>query len=73
MNGRAEEGVSLERWQEYDCPVTGIDFDLDAMVCQGDAFDCPGCRGTHVATPELVTQYERDERGTRMVPLQVRA
>lgn len=70
--------MTVKRWQDYDCPVTGIDFDLGTeswapMVYEGDDFHCSGCGGTHVATAELVQQYEEDESGeVRGVALQRR-
>lgn len=38
-------------WQEYDCPATGLDFDLDGaqILIAGESFNCAGCRGTHTA------------------------
>ena len=40
-----------EVWQAYDCPVSGIDFDLhnEHLVHQGQRFHCCGCGGEHVA------------------------
>lgn len=65
-----------ERWQEYDCPDRGIDFDLigDQMVYEGDSFHCSGCWGEHIATPELIQEYEKHDGDeyARVVPLQRR-
>lgn len=76
LANHCDEPVTIERWQDYDCPDSGIDFDLwdEQMVFEGDSFHCSGCWGEHVATPELVTQYERvgDEEFARVVPLQRR-
>lgn len=65
----------VRRWQDYDCPNSGMDFDLDgdAMVYDGDSFYCSGCGSHHIATPELVRQYEQsDNAPARAVPLQKR-
>jgi hypothetical protein len=59
-------------WQEYDCPISGIDFDLCPPVYEGDSFHCSGCWGSHIATPDLVQQYERTPEGVRVVALQKR-
>ena len=41
-----------EIWQEYDCPESGIDFDIDEpnLVCVGEQFYCCGCGMQHTAT-----------------------
>lgn len=65
----------MQRWQDYDCPISGIDFDLvgDAMVFEGDSFYCSGCGSHHIATPELIQQYEKSgDEDFRVVPLQTR-
>lgn len=38
-------------WQAYDCPLSGIDFDLDAehLVHQGQKFYCSACGQEHTA------------------------
>ena len=43
--------AGMEPFQEYDCPHTGIDFDLsgDRILVAGEVFDCPGCGGQHQA------------------------
>lgn len=64
-----------DEWQEYDCPVCGIDFDLDGsdMVVEDESFHCPGCGQMHVATPELITQYSLSSGGDlTTVPLRNR-
>jgi len=46
------------RWQEFECPVDRIDYDLlgTDMVVPGQGFRCPGCGQIH--TPEEVTMQE---------------
>lgn len=41
-----------EIWQDYDCPDSGIDFDIDEadIVSVGDQFYCSGCGKQHTAT-----------------------
>jgi hypothetical protein len=41
-----------EIWQEYDCPDSGIDFDIDEgeIVAVGEQFYCCGCGQKHTAT-----------------------
>jgi len=43
--------MTREVWQAYDCPNSLIDIDLfDAeMVYQGQAIQCHGCGGAHLA------------------------
>ena len=38
-------------WQEYDCPVCGMDFDLaeDQILAVGESCSCSGCGGQHIA------------------------
>lgn len=38
-------------WQAYDCPLSGIDFDLDArhLVHQRQKFYCSACGQEHTA------------------------
>lgn len=45
-------------WQEYDCPATGIDFDLggDQIKYMFQAFHCPGCGHDHIATSALISE-----------------
>ena len=45
----------LDIWQEYDCPESGIDFDLDEadIVAVGEKFYCSGCRKHHTATRDF--------------------
>lgn len=68
--------MNVERWQDYDCPLSGIDFDLndDDMVFEGDRFHCSGCWQEHEATPALIQQYERElpDGELKVVPLQKR-
>jgi hypothetical protein len=42
-------------WQEYDCPESGLDFDIgDAdIVAIGEEFYCCGCGKTHTATADF--------------------
>ena len=44
-----------EIWQEYDCPDSGIDFDIDEadIVAVGEQFYCSGCGKRHTATPDF--------------------
>lgn len=39
-------------WQEYDCPDSGIDFDIAEadIVAVGEQFYCSGCGKHHTAT-----------------------
>ncbi len=38
-------------WQAYDCPISGIDFDIDAehLVHQRQRFYCSACGQEHTA------------------------
>lgn len=49
-------------WQEYDCPDSGIDFDIAEadIVAVGEQFYCPGCGKQHTATLDFpATTYVR--------------
>lgn len=43
-------------WQEYDCPVSGIDFDICPPIADGECFYCAGCRDWHVAGEDVQLQ-----------------
>lgn len=50
----AQQSTALDPgiWQEYDCPDSGVDFDIDeaGLVAVGEQFYCPGCGKHHTAT-----------------------
>lgn len=48
----------MSAFQEYDCTGCGIDFDLcdKQILCPGQACDCSGCDGQHVAGKDGPTQ-----------------
>jgi hypothetical protein len=51
-----------EIWQEYDCPDSGIDFDIAEadIVAVGERFYCSGCGKQHTATLDFpATTYVR--------------
>lgn len=47
--------MTREVWQDYDCPLSGIDFDLTdgQMVHEGMRFRCPGCGREHMANVDI--------------------
>lgn len=42
-------------WQEVDCPLSGIDFDVWGLhiLCVGDSYQCSGCGRVHIAGGDL--------------------
>jgi hypothetical protein len=40
---------------EYECPVRGIDFDIEPPPAYGSTICCSACGGTHVADEHLGT------------------
>lgn len=55
----AEQTVEINVWQEYDCPGSGIDFDLydGEVLFLGQSCHCSGCGGEHKAGPgEVVNE-----------------
>lgn len=55
------------KWQEYDCPITGIDFDINEpnLVVRGQVFHCSGCWGTHTAGVDVdINEYTENPDGT---------
>lgn len=64
--------MTIERFQAIACPDAATHFHLEheAMLYEGDSFYCRGCGKHHVATPQLVRQYERlPDASLRAVPL----
>lgn len=53
-------------FQEYDCPVTGIDFDLNEaeIVCAGQSFRCACCEQSHVAGVDVAMQTAIGREGS---------
>lgn len=53
---------NIERWQDYDCPDSQIDFDLfdRDMVRPGQIWQCSGCGGSHVATDVWPEEFARE-------------
>lgn len=54
-------------WQEYDCPYTGMDFDLcgEEIVAQGDIVICSCCNRGFIASKEAVANtYVKNLDGT---------
>lgn len=45
-------------WQDYDCPLSGIDFDIHGtdIVAIGETFYCSGCGKTHTAGVDVNLQ-----------------
>lgn len=50
--------ASPDIWQDYDCPLSGIDVDLHAadIVAIGDTFYCAGCWKNHTAGVDVNLQ-----------------
>lgn len=42
-------------WQAYDCPESGLDFDLHegSLVFWGQPIDCSGCGKAHIAGTDV--------------------
>jgi hypothetical protein len=54
-----------EVWQEYDCPDTGLDFDIfpPHLLKRGDVFHCSGCGQDHTAGVDVMVQQCVDRGG----------
>lgn len=54
--------MSMERWQEFECPACGFDYDFhdEQRVRLDQSFRCSGCDQTFIAGPLFVTEYARD-------------
>lgn len=57
-------------WQEYDCPVSGIDHDIESqnILSTGERFFCFDCGGYHTAGEDGPTStIVRLEKGGDMI------
>jgi hypothetical protein len=48
---------------EYDCPIQGIDFDVEPLPKYGSKIRCSACGQDHVADESLGTAWRRDAGG----------
>lgn len=59
-----------EVWQAYDCPLSGVDFDLtgEQMVHQGQRFRCAGCGQEHMAGVHVRVETFEEVDGSTFFP-----
>lgn len=59
--------MTHEIWQAYDCPLSGIDFDLHGadLVHKGQSFHCPGCGQDHIAGVDVQVETCIETGGAR--------
>jgi hypothetical protein len=62
--------MSIEVWQEFDCPGQQCDADLndDDMVFIGASFHCTWCGNQHVCGDIEVQTYKRDNNIFTVIP-----
>lgn len=54
--------MTIERWQEFECPACGIDYDFhdEQRVLLDQSFRCPGCDQVFIAGPLFVVELAQD-------------
>lgn len=53
----------MDEFFEYDCPVQGIDFDVEPLPAYGSKIHCSACSQEHVANETLGTAWRRTAGG----------
>lgn len=53
----------MEEWIEYECPVTGLDFDVSPIPAYGSKVWCSDCQRYHVMATDIAQAYRKDDGG----------
>jgi hypothetical protein len=56
---------------EYDCPVQGIDFDVEPLPTYGSKIHCSACGGEHVVDETLGTAWRNIPSEPHLVEIDI--
>lgn len=57
--------MGSDEWYEYECPISGIDFDVRPVPPFGSTIECSGCGEVHQANSVIGSAWAI--RGGRLV------